>query len=1011
MSQFPSKNIDNESDFFDFLLFDQNMNSSELLENIESMILSLNETSTVHLRIGKLFNSICKKLSFLFETQTILTDVDQLNEIKSFLELFDRCLNAVRFSTFSAVCIMPDYRMQLDINRKLFINILELVTNSLNLLPENLDKLMIRMVLFVLNTPEPYITPIEKGPEVIFNYLLENLYNSPNKNYFKFLTIAFWTAPPRLVNRYLEEVISNLKAIIETTLQINAEVSNNHKDDKLIIEDQGENSNAEEDTNYEILRFLLVAISNEKVKKQMIIESFHQSLYDLLRSTCPSFGTKSIKLPPRISKLITSMLNSLLPGLSSAQLTDFKDMLYHDICISLDEKQTGFIMSCLVPLLSTALYSFVPVCIHFDHEIENSLNDYKSKSSKPQNNNQSAIEHEKKGALNSQILTPQEKESLLKNIQKISFSSIEGSFDVDINACEWHCSFKVDLNTLYPFDTKNIHQDLQKSNGVFLVFQCLLNNEICKVGAFCFDNFIKPSANLNALLKGDVGTSNKVSFNSPKSFIMCYSNFERYHLISQHDKKGKKSAQSKKHQPSNVFVHFTDNKITLNYDGSPVLEYFPVNPDNNKVSSNLIHGVFEEKKIDDPYNMDSADEFSFIQNMECWVLNLPKNLKQSSGDEAITSLRLLPVNIVQENLSYVRSNPIILVPSEFTVDQMLSQVIKGYNSTIAYPTTCRILPQEYIEPTYQIQKLLDLYQGKEQNVLDIFLSSERGVKWFKDNLIDENQLFEKFRTRARKNSDLIRQIFSPEKLQVVIRKITIMSCKNNKQFLTDYTIFITELETFLTIGMYHQLLIENEMFFFTLLQILDVSLKNAINTYNNKHMFLKLEQILYKTLSKTFKMENSKNLFSETKLPNLIKILLEKITQFENANLEHIIGTDLVDDNPPQDMIGTFLISHQPLGLKIPQQKEPKENEILKRQSEELKQTLTRKILKYVIYCTSILFDWGLPADVKKDAAAKIKQFDLISPISKIIADVAYDNHKPLQSSFYKKLISKHFFN
>ena len=1083
MSNLPAKSINDEQDIFDFLLFEQDTPLDQLLTDLENMILSMNESPFVYLRIGKLFNFCCRKIELLFDKSDIFSDGQQLNELRDYLELFHRCIDAVKYTQFSAICLMPEYRMQLDINKKLFDKLLKLITTTLDQMPDDLDKQLIRFMLFIMNTPDPYTTPLTKPAEDIFNYIQENLYDNPNHNFFRFLTIAFWAAPPRMTSRYIEEIIAVLKPIVESSLQMNMVSAKQVAQELIPINDDEREGNAEDETNYQILKFLLIAMNNEKVRKLLLSEDFHKHLFEILKDSSPkAYSLTIIKLSPRISKIIVSILSNLIPDLGPKQLENFREALFWDICMCIEAQEIDFIVRALVPLMACASYKSSPVFIHLDEDMEVSLDKHRSKK-KPLAIKASKLEGQQSNMeLVSDILSNQESTSLLQSIQRMSLhdekSNKDGNSHEPLSSAQWKQNFKVNFLTQYPSQTKPLHEAVQQTDGVLFIFECLVNDEVCKIGAFCAEPMTNPDGQSNHNYNHQ-STSSKLCFATQKNFLFYYSASKKLHFCSDTDSKqveghtkrlhqylhkteyetqfseqfdwfspslskqlgaglsGTLAEQSK--QPSAIlsgfldstkkvhsstgkskldkmkeqqlgkpFMLYNDTKITIMYKHTPVLEYYPNYPDRNKIFLDLSKMVSEEEKKGyiPSHPVHNPDGCSFIQSMECWLLKLPKIQHQSTGAEALLDVRSLSRNIVEEHFSYFRNQPVTLAPPNLTIEQLLSVLLTDCSKATLEKIYCKILPQEPIEKIFRVQRVLEMFKGKQSNVLDLFISSSEGSEWLSKLLNNQkDKVYKKLEKISKKQAGLMSGILEPTKLQQIIKKIAIIASKNNKEFLTDYTTFMTEVEVFLQMTEYHQALVENEMFFIMLLQIMSLSIKNDIRTYKNELMFMKLEKVLFETLNSVFKKESGDKLLEQVKVVDLIHILLTKMCKMHQTvdsrdGFVQASGVEYLSKSNTSIMKSFHTTEHKKKLLKDAQDNERSQYNITQN-------LIAKKILKHVVFCSTAVFSQKLSTELKKEAVIKIKQFKIIEALSAILGE--YFGDQRLQDDVYKQLLSTFF--
>lgn len=1050
MSNLPRKNIDNESDIFDFLLFDQ-MPQEELLSNLEGLILSIAESATVYLRIGKLFNFISRKLDLLLTSNNILDEEAQLNELLPFMDLFKRCTNAVRFTSFSEICLMPDFRMQLDINKILFDKLLRLVTTQLEQLPPEAEKHFISFILFVTHTPDPYTTPIEKPAEYILNNFAQNLFSYPNKSFFKFLSLMFLVSPTELVPRYIELVILPLNEIMLTSLK-------SRKADKKVPEEskleliEGFELEEEDEMDYQILRFLLISLHNQKVTKHLVEMGLQDTLYGILRTTCKAFSKDPIKLTPRVTKMASNIVANLLTELDESQLSTFKEIIYGDICTSIEEQKINFVLTIVMPILAGVRHKVTPLCLHLDDEIESSLNQYRSKIS-------AYLSPEKqKGdnkGFNSEAFSNQEKTHLMQSIQQLALTPLSSKLRVrlTVSRCEWKRLFKVDYATQFPFNSAQLHDDVTKHDGLLVVFHCLVNDEICKLGAFCAE----PLTRLNPSVGYGTNTQ-KVGYASPESFVFHYSQTHKTHYLSElsslndpvllnnpisggdvgagagaggHHLKnplqkplfGKKEPHKhhgKKHlnvmpiskNSGKVFVDFSDNKIAITLNGTVLVEYIPSNPDNSKVTPNFKGMLSEEEKKGQKVYIPFYDPsgFSCVQGVEFWALTYPKDQKQMSDDDIFADFNAIPIKLLSEYFGYARDQQITFAPRDLTLGQVISLFSKPHEKDMVSKINCRLVHQENIEPVHQTQKVLDMYQGSTQGVLDLFLSSQQGINWLKERFANRDERFyERLLNFSKSESKMIQSLLAPERLAEILQKTKILAGQKNKTFLTDFNAFYSQVQLFLQIGSYHVTLVENDMLFYTILQLLGYILKNDVLSYRSSCIGLKLDHLLYHALHKVLKSKGSSENLSKVNMTELIHLLLNKIAEANktiDSSIMHDskahneggkIGNSLAQPNFGQlpSFIGALGSWAQSINKKL-------EDSPLRKRAVAMEKELSKKTFQNLLSCAGYLFNKNLSTQARKETAAKIKQLKLIAPISKFVGDLDESQnvfHKEMKSN------------
>ena len=1029
MSKLPTKKVCEESDVFDFLLTDS-VPLNEILSNLENAILSIHEAQLAYVRIGKLFNHICQKLAKLLESKDALSENTQLDEIISFLDLFDRSMSAVRNTPFGSVCPLPNYRLLVQMDRSLFNKLLKFLTTNLDQLPQRSGRLFMSIVLFVCSTPDPYATSVDKPADYILNYIAENLYDSPNKSFYKFLTIAFWISPPRLLARYLEDIISSLKAVVESSLQMKTVSANDTEEKKM--SDEGKAEDEEDETNYQILKFLLVAMNHEKVRKKIIQENFHEILYELLRNSSKVFKVNAVKLSPRIRRLLTNLISNMLIDLSSKQLEKFRQTLNHDLFLCVDEHQTNYILETLVPIFAGANFRMTPLCIHLEDSVENSIAKLHSKRSALYKDPQKIRQGE---GLTSNILTSKERGVFLENIQKLSLDPLiekDGSL-VTVAECDWQKVFRIDSSTsAYTSNIISIQEDLQDNIGVLFIFECLLSDDVAKIGAFCPRKL--KQAGPNEVKHFHLADKNSlIALNSQENVIFYYNQSYTLHFLPmqpqmQYQPYGQ---QIKLPEKNNLFTEFTEKHFAVYYGGTPVINYMPHYPEGSKIIMNFANMVSEEEKIGKkvPKGSHNPKDPCFIQSLECWILTSPKVADEHPEQQIVNDLGTLSQEIFLEHFGYLRTEPITLVPKELTVEQILSVLFDDDEGSVTRQIECKIIPQQKIDPTYNAQKLLEMYQGAHSNIFDLYLASPEGYKWLRDRFSNDNsdgKLYDKLAFLAYKDLRSDRELLSSEKIQLIIRKVAIISGRNNKDFLNDYMTLSTETEIFLKIDSFHKLLLETPAFFSALFQIMNSSINNDIKGYKLNCQFLQLESVLFQALYKIFKLDFAHNLFQNVNMVELIRVLLQKLSDMNkcmdssSSMFSELQGAsegkigDHLQANNTQNMYG-----YNPYGYQQQQQQNTPDAQRLRMQQRQeaiklkkarvLEKNLCKKIFKYGLFCTRALFDWNLSTQLKQEAADKIKQFKLISSISRILGTLDGETAKSRESNFLKQLTSKLF--
>ena len=516
----------------DFILADKSQ-LEDLLSSIENQILSVNESGSAYLRVGKLFNFICVKLEKLISSQSLLDEEVRIMELTSLLDLFQRCLEAIRLSSFSNICLIPEYSYQLAMDQILFEKLLDIGATVLDQLPQQTEKLLTYLIVFVINPPAPFVTSIDQAADCALGYFAQNLFNSLTQSFFKLLSVILVTSPADIVPGYIDLVILPLKEIMMDSI-LSKSAGNTPGEEKKV---DGVESfdflylDEEDELNYEIMKFLLVAINNPLNAQQLIETGFHDDLYGALRSTCASFTKNPIKIPPKVSELATSLLRSLLTELDSEKMATFRDMIYRDICQSIEEQKVEFVRDIITPIMAGTKHQVTPLCIHLEGDIENSLDRYRSTKSGSQQIDQD--KPESKG-FKSEAMSHQERGHLLQQIQHLSLDQRSKSLGVPlkVNQLEWKRLFKVDYSSHYPANAnQTVFPALQYNIGALVIFHCFIDDEVCKVGVFCDGMVHYYPSNPYGYMKQKPSTT-LVAYKKPDNFLFSYSQTRKLHFLS-----------------------------------------------------------------------------------------------------------------------------------------------------------------------------------------------------------------------------------------------------------------------------------------------------------------------------------------------------------------------------------------------------------------------------------------------------------------------------------------------
>lgn len=1007
----PTRAISNDSDLFDFLLTpDQHdMKIEELIVNLENLIFSKEEAPSAYLRIGKIFNYVSQLLENSIDTSDFFQNTSKLNEIRAFLDLFLRTLDGVRFTSFSKVCPYPEQQMQLNISEGLFTKVLTLATTKLHLLPEDTDTLLLRYILFVLESPAPYTTSIQEPYKVATKFFTNSLEKHLNKNAFHLLTSIFVSGPPSLLDTYLKEIILPLKSILEDNISKNVSKPD-EIEDKSKASKSG--SDANEEINYLILSVLISGLNNKSIKKVYIDSDVHLSFYKILRSTCTVFAKESLNLSTRNTRAIINFISNILPDLSQEKFAEARDLIFGDIAKCIGEKRIDFVLQNIIPLFSSANNSTIPVCLHFDEDEQKSLSQYRYRSpvaSIGSSDNESF-------PLSSEILSTQERQVLLQNIEKLSIlpKSDEELKNLHIDTYKWKRSFKVDYQQRYALSTAKIHEEIQKSQGVLIIFQCLIGDEVCKLGVYSSNKLAMANPEDVLLAHHYKVSESKLAFANKKNFAFFYTPNQKLHFDSTQRpaKKGDKPSDGRS-QPSNakdepVFIEFSDSRIIAYVGGSSIIEYHPIRPEKNRITINPNKLISIEAQLGQKVNDFKSDTkgFSFVQSMECWVLNDPDNNENKTQEEGAADFQYIYPKIVDESVRSLRSKGLVMIPEELTFEQVFALIFKSNKNEVHSKINCKVPPQTPVDLGVQIGKVLELYQGRTQNILDLFLSSQ-------DQTVDFSRLFEgrthkvyqRFaKLASSKQSSLICRMLTVEKIREIMSNLTILASKNNKDFETDFVTISKEIEVFLTVDGFHRYLVEDEKFFLLLLKIIDVSIKEDFKAYQNNCMFFKLEKIAFKALGRVFEAKNKEN-FNKSNLQELIDVLLGKL-----AELPFVadLTTAPAAASTPADndvKLGDLLeggASHK--NTNEEENTEKKAAESLSKQATQTKTRICKEIFQCVLTSVETLCEWDFDRKLKRDFMNKAKHLKLIQPISSIIGECNADNRKYKSNPFFQQL-------
>eukprot|EP00331_Platyophrya_macrostoma_P026761 CAMPEP_0176444574 /NCGR_PEP_ID=MMETSP0127-20121128/23147_1 /TAXON_ID=938130 /ORGANISM="Platyophrya macrostoma, Strain WH" /LENGTH=2633 /DNA_ID=CAMNT_0017830115 /DNA_START=51 /DNA_END=7953 /DNA_ORIENTATION=- len=1005
-----SKEVDSLPDLFDFLLL-PNQHELKVEELFENLIFSKDETAFAYLRIGKLFNHIANILEGLVDKSDLAEHTDKLHELRAFLDLFLRCLDGIRYTPSGRTLSHADSQLKLHINEGLLTKVLHLAGTKLQLLPDDADTLLIRFVLFVLESPEPYVTNVHGSYQILAKFLGEGLSKQPNKNFFRLLSLAVVAVPPSLTPVLIENVVVPLKKAIEASLQKSVV-----KEDQIDFEEKihvSKNSeDAEEETNFQILNVLLTGLSNPSFKKAYADLGIHFSFYEIVRNTNAIFSKTPLKLSTRNTRAIINIVSNLLPVLDEKQFGQMRDAIFGDISKCIEEKQINFVLQNLIPLMVSINYSGVPVCMHFDENPEKMLAQFKSRN--PVASNGSDCEA---GQLNSEILSTSERQVLLQNVQRLSVGpkSDTQMKNLSLDAYEWKRSFKIDYHTRYAMNTAKIHQEIQNNEGVLFVFQCLVDNEVFKLGFYSSDKLAMAPPTDIILAHQYKNSESKLAMANAQNFAFLYTPNQKLHFLSNQKpaNKGEKLSEGKT-QPTDagdrpVFVEFCDSKIYAYIGGSSIIEYHPIRPEHNKVTINPNKLSSLESGFGQKVKEFKADNkgFNFIQSVECWTLNLPSDKKSvATQEDAVTNYKYISTKAAQESTQYLRSKSMLLVPGEISVEQLFALTFKDYSAELAPHITCKVLPNEPVDLGIHVDRLLELYDGKTQNVLDLFVSTgEAGSKLRSLFLGNSAKVYQRFNKLASSKKDsLICRMLTVEKLEEMMKKIAILAEKNKKDFENDFITLSNEINTFLTVTGFHKHLVEDESFFMLLLKVIDISIKNDIETYQRTCMFYKLERIAFKALHRVFQAKQKES-FDKSKLQDLVLILLKKMTELPAVtDLTAAVQSASEEKSAePEVKLGDLLEGGKNYGS-TEEKAEKKAEEKFKKMSQALRTRLCKDIFQFVISSVETLCEWDFDRKLKRDFMNRVKQLKLIRPISSIIGDCSADNRKAKSNPFYHQL-------
>lgn len=918
-----------DGDVIDFLFSQETeLGLAGVLPNIEDIILNMEEFPFVYSRLAKLFNFIASHLEAYMNQNDPADSQNSLEGLTPYIRLLLDTYDVSRFTQLSFFCVKPPGKMRLTMSPSFLQDFLYMASKNLHEISAMYPALL-QFFEFAIAPSDTFALSIPKPYQNVFAHFLQNIYEKPSKELFKFLSQVFMILPHNLIPRFCEDLLLPTLVILESGIEETSKsLSKEEKQGIMEIIDDWEAE--QEEMFVQIAKLLTLVQVNPQVKETLFVENALKRLYSLLQGAHNlGISNKKMKISMRCSLMMIQTIICQLQGTEKRVKEEFTQDIYKDIIQSLEKPGSRFLSNVVFPLLSAPALDVIPVCLHIDEEPEALLNSLRSnKNPSMASSKVFHAEPANQKVLSSTLLNSHERNTILSTIQKVCFSNTKkkGPGTSGIHSLQWKRCLHIDFENAFGGNPTDIKQVLAKADGVLMIFHCLLGQEIAKIGVYSNSKLMQN--NLADTYSTQFGGLR--AYQDPENFLFYYSDIEKLHFpsgkqdVSLHsseanikapakgkahsaekinipkfeedfyddglphlhdssygmsNSKAKSKAKPKIKQPKVPCVEYSDHRIALYYDGKPILEYFPSAPDTSKVDFQVSAMKSFEEYNGKTVLTQSLDSYSiaFVQGVEIWTANGPEDGQkpEQTQDFVIQEMTNTTKSAFYDILNTVRTeSPVYLIPRGTTFADFFTILLKG-NTDLLSKIELRNALTGNLALTMKVEELQNCYDKSDSpQILDVFVNSTTSAWALANELTSPEVMCETLLKRDYKNTeaDLVKYLMTKERAKTLLWKAVSSMDKGNSVTSKGFKDLLDEMQVFWNMQMYEDMLAEDQEFFGLVLSMLG-------NT-KNKQVLLKLNQRAYAMLEKVFNTQDIAFII-DLDLGKFINLLLKKLRSLD----------------------------------------------------------------------------------------------------------------------------------